>query len=127
MASPDGAGTTYGTTPAILTAVSKYLHSLARQLWRLFIGAQIFRLGSLRDGSVTPLLRFFASQPRWMLPYYRHIIAQSPLESFRALDRSLAWRRQHLLENPIQYHHSSEEEIRDAYLASGLQPSDLDL
>lgn len=82
LASQDEAAMTYGTTPTVLIAVSQYLRSLTQQLWRMFIGAQTFLLGSFEYGTETPLLRFFASQPRWMLPYFRHIVAGSSLDSF---------------------------------------------
>ncbi|KAK8134909.1 hypothetical protein PG984_006921 [Apiospora sp. TS-2023a] len=266
VASPDKAAMTYGTTPAVLVAVSQYLRSLTRQLWRMFIGAQTFLFGNvtnnygIRYGAANPILKFFASQPRWVLPYYRHIatnhifecyvwyesapmgtlrpianlrqartflsllspdvrltammflpylslppnynnlgvtaendpevylskavkflgairgdIERHPLddkssvlnmpgyevalqcgpnsehyalgygalppclsdlpslpcvpralEALRAFDKSLAWRRQYLAENPVEPLRCSEEEIREAYLASGLLPSDLD-
>ncbi|KAK8039972.1 hypothetical protein PG993_008383 [Apiospora rasikravindrae] len=81
LASQDEAVMTYGTTPVTLAAVSKYLRSLARHLWRLFIGTQSFLLEDIADGAETPLLRFLAAQPRWVLPYYRHIMAGAPLDS----------------------------------------------
>ncbi|KAK7978490.1 hypothetical protein PG988_005980 [Apiospora saccharicola] len=88
VASPDKVAMTYGTTPAVLVAVSQYLRSLTRQLCRMFIGAQTFLFGNIthtygiRYGAAIPILKFFATQPRWMLPYYRHIATNHIFEGY---------------------------------------------
>ncbi|KAK6844343.1 hypothetical protein PG995_014453 [Apiospora arundinis] len=61
------------------------------------------------------------------LPRLAHLKTfPSMVEYLWALDGRLTQRRQFMLANPIPYHGSSEEEIREAYLASCLETSDLD-
>ncbi|KAK7920154.1 hypothetical protein PG985_008176 [Apiospora marii] len=174
LASQDQAAMTYGTTPAVLVAVSQYLRSLAPQLWRMFIGAQTFIFGKKADGLVygaaSPLLRAVK-----FLDAIRRDVARRPLDddlsvlnmagyevalqsgpntehfalgygalppclsdlptlpsvpralkALHAFDETLASRRQYLMENHVEPLRSSEDDIREAYLASGLVPSDLD-
>ncbi|KAK8006117.1 hypothetical protein PG991_012414 [Apiospora marii] len=129
LASQDQAAMTYGTTPAVLVAVSQYLRSLAPQLWHddlsvLNMAGYEVALQSgpntehfaLGYGALPPCLSDLPTLPS----------VPRALKALHAFDETLASRRQYLMENHVEPLRSSEDDIREAYLASGLVPSDLD-